>query len=107
MSFDDDDDHDDDDVEVEISSVWINERCEVMWLNGDAQYKILLPRNIMKEKAEEQHRILTSLILSGCEQYKLYYGGEDNLKSVVVQAMGDIAKRRYEQAFASKEERRQ
>jgi phage/plasmid-associated DNA primase len=94
-------------IELSLSSVWINEICQTLLLNGDRQYRILLPRNIMKEKAEEQHRILTSLILSGCEQYKLYYGGEDNLKSVVVQAMGDIAKRRYEQAFASKEERRQ
>lgn len=94
-------------IELSLSSIWINERCETLWLNGDGHFRILLNRNIMRQKPEEQRRILTSLLLSGCDEFKLYYGGEDNLKKLVADGLGQIAKRKYEEAVAAREERRQ
>jgi hypothetical protein len=59
------------DIEASLSSIWVNEKCETLWLNGDSNYRILLPRNIMKNNDEQQRRILESLLLSGCEEFKL------------------------------------
>jgi hypothetical protein len=95
------------DIEASLSSIWVNEKCETLWLNGDSNYRILLPRNIMKNNDEQQRRILESLLLSGCEEFKLYYGGDDNLQKIIADGLGQIARRRYELAQAVKEERKQ
>jgi hypothetical protein len=60
----------------------------------------------MRKNDELQGRILESLILSGCEQFKMYYGGDDNLPKLIAEGKGWIAKRKYELALVAREERR-
>ena len=94
-------------IELELSSIYVSEGCETIWLNGDADYKVLLPRNVIDKPEEEQRRLVEDTILKGCDQFNAYYGGDDNLQRLVSQAVEQIAQRKAEFAKGKKRERKQ
>lgn len=94
---------DEDIVEASLSSIYVSEQCETLWLNGDEGYKVLLPRNIIHEPYVQQAKLIENIILQGCKQFNMYYGGDDNLQKQVSEATKQIVQRKLDIAVAKAE----
>jgi P4 family phage/plasmid primase-like protien len=91
--------NDDEDLEEEyLKHVTLANDNHIILLNGEAKYRVHLPKNLASKRSSERIQIIKDCIMDGCDKYDLFYVSEDNV--------ADLAKEVAQQTFERSNPRR-